>query len=332
MNILGIETSCDETAAAVVVDGISILSSVVSSQIDLHHPFGGIVPELASRRHIETIVSVVDEAINTSGIHQSRIDAVSVTQGPGLIGSLLVGFSFAKSFAFTLDIPWVGVDHLEGHINSVFLEQNPPPFPFIALLASGGHTCIYFVASHTDIHLMGQTRDDAAGEAFDKVSKMLGLGYPGGRIIDRYANKGDPEKIKFPRPYLDKSNYDFSFSGLKTAVSRYIQTNKDKYKVQIPDIASGFQEAVIDVLSLKVINAAIKKGCRHIALVGGVAANNRLREKVRQDANHKGIDVYLPSLHLCGDNAAMIAAAGYHQLIRGKISDMNIDVYSRSRN
>ena len=331
MIILGIETSCDETAAAVVVDGIQTLSSVVSSQIDIHHPYGGVVPELASRKHMEAIVPVVTEALAASGMDSKQLDAIAVTQGPGLVGALLVGFCFAKSFAFALDIPWVGVNHLEGHINSLFLEENPPPFPFVALLASGGHTSIYYVTSHTGFEVVGQTRDDAAGEAFDKVAKMLGLGYPGGGVIDRLATQGDPEKIVFPRPFLDKSTFDFSFSGLKTAVRRYIQKNMDGYQEQIPDIAAGFQESVVDVLSFKVVHAALMKGCEHIAIVGGVAANNRLRERVRHEADLKGLTVHIPSIDLCSDNAAMIAATGYHYLIAGTVSGLCDDVYSRVR-
>jgi len=315
----------------VVVDGIQILSSVVSSQIDVHHPYGGVVPELASRKHMEAIVPVVTEALAVSGMDSKQLDAIAVTQGPGLVGALLVGFCFAKSFAFALDIPWVGVNHLEGHINSLFLEENPPPFPFVALLASGGHTSIYHVTSHTGFELVGQTRDDAAGEAFDKVAKMLGLGYPGGGVIDRLANQGDSKNIVFPRPFLDKSTFDFSFSGLKTAVWRYIQKNMDTYQQQIPDIAAGFQEAVVDVLSFKVVHAAMMKGCEHIALVGGVAANNRLRERVRQEADLKGLTVHIPCIDLCGDNAAMIAAIGYHYLIAGTVSGLCDDVYSRAR-
>lgn len=331
MIILGIETSCDETAAAVVVDGTTILSSVVSSQVAVHHPYGGVVPELASRKHIEAIVPVVNEALNASGIDSKQLDAIAATRGPGLVGALLVGFCFAKSFAFALDIPWVGVNHLEGHINSVFLEADPPPFPFVALLVSGGHTSIYHVTSHTGFELLGQTHDDAAGEAFDKVAKMLGLGYPGGEVIDRLAGEGDPGNIVFPRPFLKKSAFDFSFSGLKTAVLRYIQNHRYDYKQQIPDIVAGFQEAVVDVLSYKVINAALKKDCNHIALVGGVAANNRLREKVRHDAGLKGMTVHIPSIELCSDNAAMIAAIGYHYLIDGTVSGLGDDVFSRAR-
>ncbi|MBW2493017.1 MAG: tRNA (adenosine(37)-N6)-threonylcarbamoyltransferase complex transferase subunit TsaD [Deltaproteobacteria bacterium] len=329
MIILGIETSCDETAAAVVADGKNILSSIISSQVAVHHPYGGVVPELASRKHIEAIVPVVNEALSAANIDKKELDAIAVTRGPGLVGALLVGFCFAKAFSFALEIPWVGINHLEGHINSVFLEPDPPPFPFVALLASGGHTSIYHVISHTRYELMGQTRDDAAGEAYDKVAKMLGLGYPGGAVIDRLAKKGNPEQISFPRPFIDKSTFDFSFSGLKTSVNRYIQVHSDDYLQRIPDIVAGFQEAVVDVLSYKIIHAAISKGCDHIAMVGGVAANHRLREKIRYDAEGKGLTVHIPSVELCGDNAAMIAAVGYHHLKNGIVSGLGDDVFSR---
>lgn len=331
MLLLGIETSCDETAAAVVEDGKTILSSIVSSQIAVHRRYGGVVPELASRKHIESIVPVVREAIDTAGTPISDIEAIAVTRGPGLVGALLVGFSFAKAYAYALNIPWVGVNHLEAHINSVFLEEDCPPFPFVALLASGGHTAIYHVTSHTSIELMGQTRDDAAGEAFDKVAKILDLGYPGGVVIDSLAREGNPDKIKFPRSYLEKSSYDFSFSGIKTAVNRYVSMQHDDIKTQIPDIVAGFQEAVIEVLAYKLLNAAREKRCKHVALVGGVAANSRLRAKVSGDAIEKGIRAHLPSLHLCGDNAAMIAAVGYHHLQAGRVSELKDDVFSRSR-
>lgn len=330
MKILGIESSCDETAAAVVADGTRILSSIISSQVSIHHPYGGVVPELASRKHLEAIVPIVEEALNAAGIKQNQLDGIAVTQGPGLVGALLVGFSFAKAFAYGLNIPWIGVNHIEGHVNSVFLDTNPPPFPFIALLVSGGHTALYYVISHTKLEFMGQTRDDAAGEAFDKTAKMLRLGYPGGIVIDQLARSGDPTKISFPRPYLDKADFDFSFSGLKTAVNRYIQTHEAEYKNQIADIAAGFQEAVVDVLSHKLINAAKKKGCQHVAIVGGVAANSRLREKISRDAESNGLILHIPLINLCGDNAAMIASVGHHYLRQGKTSDMNDDVYSRS--
>jgi N6-L-threonylcarbamoyladenine synthase len=331
MNILGIETSCDETAAAVVKDGYSILATVVSSQVQVHSRYGGVVPELASRKHIEAIVPVVDEALTEACLSLSDIDAIAVTRGPGLVGALLVGFSFAKSLAYASRIPWVGVNHLEGHIHSVFLEQDPPAFPFIALLVSGGHTSIYYVTGHTAAEVMGQTRDDAAGEAFDKVAKMLDLGYPGGGIIDRLAKQGDPAKIHFPRSYLDKSTFDFSFSGIKTAVNRYIATHREEFRDQIPDITAGFQEAVLEVLSYKAIRAANEKGCDRIALVGGVAANSRLRQKLTTDAAKRGIRVFIPSLHLCGDNAAMIAGVGFHYLKAGMAAELGDDVFSRNR-
>ena len=329
MIILGIETSCDETAAAVVENGVRQLSSIVASQVDVHHAYGGVVPELASRKHIEAIVPVVKEALATSGLHYRDLNAVAVTQGPGLIGALLVGFNFARAMAFSLDIPYIGVNHLESHVNSVFLEKDPPQFPFVTLLSSGGHTGIYHVTSHTDMTLMGQTRDDAAGEAFDKVAKMLGLGYPGGGIIGKLAKEGDPLRIHFPRPYLDKSGFDFSFSGLKSSVRRYLQTHPDDYKKDICHIAAGFQEAVVDVLSLKIITAAKQKGCDRLCIVGGVAANQRLRERVCHDAGD--LSVHLPSVSLCGDNAAMVAVSGYHHLKNGDMSGLCDDVYSRTQ-
>ena len=331
MYILGIETSCDESAAAVVQDGTVILSSSVSSQIEIHHRYGGVVPELASRKHIEAIIPVVETAVNDSGIKTSQIDAVAATRGPGLVGALLVGFSFAKSYAYALGIPLVGVNHLEGHINSVFLEPEAPPFPFVTLLVSGGHTAIYYVTSHTAAELMGQTRDDAVGEAFDKVAKLLGLGYPGGGIMDRLSKEGNPDAIAFTRPYLDKSEYDFSFSGIKTAVSHYVGKHQPVDKARMADIAAGFQAAVVEVLAYKLINAALKKGCKHIAVVGGVAANSGLRQKVRSDGEARGLKVHIPSVLLCGDNAAMIAAAGYHYLNAGMRGSLNDDVFSRTK-
>jgi len=332
MYILGVETSCDETAAAVVEDGTSILSSVVSSQVEIHHRYGGVVPELASRKHIEAIVPVVDEAMHKAELTLRQIDAVAVTQGPGLVGALLVGFSFAKSLAYGLGIPWVGVNHLEGHVNSVFLEDDPPAFPFVALLASGGHTSIYHVSGHIGLELMGQTRDDAAGEAFDKVAKMLDLGYPGGGVIDRLSKQGDGDKIRFPRSFLDKGSFDFSFSGIKTAVHRYLAGHRDRSKEHLADIAAAFQEAVIEVLTAKIIQAAEAQDCRRLALVGGVAANSRLRAKLRADAGRLGMSVHIPSIQLCGDNAAMIAATGYHYLAAGIVGGWQDDVFSRSKN
>ena len=331
MYILGIESSCDETAAAVVQDGTAVLSSKISSQIEVHHRYGGVVPELASRKHAEAIVPVVAEAISDSGLKPRQINAMAVTRGPGLVGALLVGFSFAKAYAYSLGIPLVGVNHLEAHINSVFLESHPPPFPFVALLASGGHTGIYYVTSHTAIELMGQTRDDAAGEAFDKVAKLLGLGYPGGEVIDRLAKDGDPQQIKFTRPYLNKADFDFSFSGIKTAVRHYVERHPSALNRRIADIAAGFQAAVVEVLSYKLIRAARVKACEHIAVVGGVAANSGLRQTVQRDAGRKGLNVHIPSIKLCGDNAAMIAATGFHYLNAGMRTQLDDDVFSRTK-
>ncbi len=331
MYILGIESSCDETAAAVVQNGTAVLSSTISSQMEVHHRYGGVVPELASRKHIEAIVPVVAEAISDSGLKIRQIDAMAVTRGPGLVGALLVGFSFAKAYAYGLGVPLVGVNHLEAHINSVFLEPDPPPFPFVALLASGGHTGIYYVTSHTAIELMGQTRDDAAGEAFDKVAKLLGLGYPGGGVIDRLAKDGDPQQIAFTRPYLNKADFDFSFSGIKTAVRHYVDKHRADVNSRIADIAAGFQAAVVEVLAYKLIHAARIKDCEHIAVVGGVAANSGLRQTVRRDADHRGLKVHIPAVNLCGDNAAMIAATGFHYLKAGMQVRLSDDVFSRSR-
>lgn len=331
MNVLGIESSCDETAAALVRDGRRVLSSVVASQTEVHHRFGGVVPELASRKHLEAIGPVVREALSQAGLELAGVDGIAATRGPGLIGSLLIGFSFAKAVAYSLGVPWVGVNHLEAHIHALFLEDRPPELPFVALLASGGHTGLYHVASVMHMELLGQTRDDAAGEAFDKVAKILSLGYPGGAAIDRLARDGDPGRIRFPRPCIDTSDFDFSFSGVKTAVGRYIAQHRADDRKNVADIAAGFQEAVVDVLVFKLMRAAREKGCGRIALAGGVAANSRLRERVRQAAAAAGFAAYLPSLQLCGDNAAMVAAAGYHLLASGKRSGAEDDVFSRTR-
>ncbi|MEJ2154795.1 MAG: tRNA (adenosine(37)-N6)-threonylcarbamoyltransferase complex transferase subunit TsaD [Desulfobacteraceae bacterium] len=331
MRILGIETSCDETAAAVVENGRRMLSSVVSSQIDVHHLYGGVVPELASRKHIEAIVPVVEQALTDVGLMPADIDAVAATQGPGLVGALLVGFSFAKAFAYARNVRFLGVDHLEGHLTSVLLSDSPPTFPYVALLASGGHTAIYHVKSEGRYDLLGQTRDDAAGEAYDKVAKMLGLGYPGGGVIDRMARSGNPG-ITFPRPYLDKDKFDFSFSGIKTAVYRHIQTlGAPPTPEHQADIAAAFQAAVVDVLAHKVLHAAEIMRCRRVAVVGGVAANQGLKERLLRETSGHSIELHIPPLPLCGDNAAMIAAAAYHHLQKGTETCLQEDVYSRHR-
>ena len=329
MLILGIESSCDETAAAVVEDGKRILSSVVASQVEVHHPYGGVVPELASRRHIEKVVPVVQAALRQAGIDKRELGGVAATQGPGLVGSLLIGFSFAKAFAYSMGLPLAGINHLEGHVNSVFLSEDSPPFPFVALLASGGHTSIYMVSGHRRMMQMGQTLDDAAGEAYDKVSKMLGLGYPGGQIVDRLAAGGDPHRIRFPRTYLDRDRFDFSFSGIKTAVKRYIEAHPENLEKEIPHIAAGFQEAVVDVLVEKLLKAAQSRQCAQVALVGGVAANRGLRQRLQQEAETLGLRVHIPPVSLCGDNAAMIAAAAYPRICAGQHEALEADVFSR---
>lgn len=329
MMVLGIETSCDETAAAVVSHGERILSNVVWSQVATHHPYGGVVPELASRKHVEKIVPVVEEALDRSGVNSNRLDGVAVTCGPGLVGALLVGASFAKAYAYAQGLPLTGVNHLEGHVAAVYMERPPPPFPFVALLASGGHTNLYYVKGRTDFELMGQTRDDAAGEAFDKVAKLLGLGYPGGQVMDQLSEGGDPERIHFPRALLDKTSFDFSFSGVKTAVARYVAKVQQAGSVSLEDIAAGFQEAVVDVLVQKAIWATEKKRCETLAVVGGVAANSRLRFRIKEEANRFGVSVHIPKPELCTDNAAMIAAMGYWHLSEGKDSPLDLDVYSK---
>ena len=326
--VLGIETSCDETAAAVVA-GDELLSSVVFSQTE-HSLYGGVVPELASRNHVRKIVPVIQQALDESGLAVGDLAGIAPTRGPGLVGCLLVGISAAKGLAMAAGIDLVGVHHIEGHLFAGQLACPELRTPFLTLVASGGHTDLVRVGPWGHYTIRGRTRDDAAGEAFDKVAKMLGLGYPGGAVIDRMAAEGDPQKIKFKRTYLDKAGFDFSFSGIKTAVRRYIQTHPSDFQQQIQHIASGFQESVVDVLSYKLIQAAKRKACKHVAVVGGVAANNRLRDKIKSEAVSEALSVYIPSVHLCGDNAAMIAAVGFHYLESGKTSSLSEDVYSRA--
>ena len=331
MIILGIESSCDETAAAVVAGGRKILSSVVASQVDTHARYGGVVPELASRMHIEAITPVVEEAVATSGVSLEEIEGIAATQGPGLIGALLVGFSFAKALAFSRGLPLAGVNHLEAHIYSLLLREKPPAFPFIALVVSGGHTNIYHVTSPHDFELMGQTRDDAAGEAFDKVSKMMGLGYPGGPVIEKLAGKADPDSIRFPRSFLEKESYDFSFSGLKSAVARYLHETPGLDETGRAMVAASFQAAVIDVLTLKLVRAARNRGCTAIGVAGGVSANKTFVRTLEKKAEPHGIRVFSPPLPLCGDNAAMIAARGFTMIQAGQLCGPEQDVYSRIR-
>ena len=334
MLLLAIESSCDETAAAVVEDGTTLLSSVVDSQIQVHSPYGGVVPELASRRHIETIYPVVNEALKQAGINLNQLDAIAATQGPGLVGSLLIGMSFAKALAYVHNLPCIGVDHMAGHLLSIFLGQDHPGFPYVALAASGGHSSIYLVNDPLSYKLLGQTRDDAAGEAFDKVAKLLDLGYPGGPIIAETAKKGNSEAVNFPRAWLEPDSFDFSFSGVKTAVVNYVnQANLKKKKLNIPDICASFQEAIADVLVEKTLKAAKSKNVSQIVLAGGVAANQRLRELMRLRGQKEKFSVFLPPTEYCTDNAAMIAVAGYHHYQNKKQwpDTIDMDVYSRSQ-
>ena len=330
MILLGIESSCDETAAAVVKDHTCILSSVVASQVDVHHQYGGVVPELASRMHIEAITPIVDQAIKQAGITLDQIQGVAATRGPGLVGALLVGFSFAKAFAYARKIPLAGVNHLEAHIYSLLLMDHPPQFPFIALVVSGGHTNIYHVVSGSRFELMGQTRDDAAGEAFDKVAKMMGLGYPGGPVIEKLA-KGVLPDIPFPRPMLNKDNFDFSFSGIKSAVARYIHEQKISTLKDKARVAASFQEAVIDVVCDKLIGAAQSKTCSKIGISGGVSANQTLVKALSKRAQIQGIKVFSPPISLCSDNAAMVAARGSVMLENKEFCTDSQDVFSRAR-
>ena len=334
MLLLAIESSCDETAAAVLQDGITLLSSVVESQILVHSPYGGVVPELASRRHIETIYPVVDQALKQAAIRLDQLDVIAVTQGPGLVGSLLIGMSFAKAIAYVENLPCIGVNHMAGHLLSVFLGDEHPSFPYIALIASGGHSSLYLANDPLSYKQIGQTRDDAAGEAFDKVAKLLGLGYPGGPIISEKAEKGNPEAVSFPRAWLENDSLDFSFSGVKTAVVNYVNKAKQKEEeLHISDICASFQEAVADVLVEKTIRAAKKSGVSQIVLAGGVGANQRLREHLTLRGRDENIAVFLPPRHFCTDNAAMIAIAGYHLYNSNQYDSdsLNMDVYSRSQ-
>lgn len=325
--VLGIETSCDETAAAIVLGGTEVISSVVSSQIDVHADFGGVVPEIASRAHLESLNPVVARAIVEAGVDESRIDAIAATVGPGLIGALLVGVSGAKAFALAWQVPFVGVNHLEAHLYSAFLEDPSLEFPLVVLLVSGGHTMLIEMQDHGRYRLLGRTVDDAAGEAFDKVARFLDLGYPGGPAVDAAALNGDPEAIRFPRPMMDDS-YDFSFSGLKTAVVNHVRKNPD---VSSADVAASFQAAVVDVLVTKARRAAVAVGAKGLVLGGGVAANSLLREEILGACATDQIRGFLPSREMCTDNAAMIAAAGWYRLGTDGPSSLDTGAYPNLR-
>lgn len=313
MIVLTIESSCDETAAAVVQDGRRILANVVASQVDVHARFGGVVPEVASRQHVEAISMVIDEALDQAGLSLDAIEGVGVTTGPGLIGALLVGISVGQAIAYARHIPLVGLHHLEGHILSPLLEQEVA-FPFLALAVSGGHTHLYRVDGVGRYTTLGQTRDDAAGEAFDKVAKMVGLGYPGGEKIDRLAAVGNPDTIQFPRPMLHRG-LDFSFSGIKTAVRNYVTAHPEAiHPDNLPDLAAGFQAAVVEVLVKKTFKAATENSLERIVVCGGVACNSGLRRAMQNQADRTGRQVVFPSPALCGDNAAMLGVAANYYL------------------
>ena len=323
---LGIETSCDETAISVVADGREVLSNVISSQIDIFKNYGGVVPEIASRHHLENINGVLETSLADAGVTMEDIDLIGVTMGPGLIGALLMGVSTAKAIAFAAGKPLVGVHHLNGHISANYIEHPDLEPPFMALITSGGHTEIVKVNDYTSLEVLGGTRDDAVGECYDKVARVLGLGYPGGPKIDRIAKEGDPEAIHFKRVFLEKDSFDFSFSGLKTAVLNHLNSEKQAGReINVNDVAASFQEAIVEVLADKAVDAALRFRQKRIVMAGGVASNTRLRELIAEKAGAHGIDVLRPSPILCTDNGAMIASAAYYAYLAGERSGYDLD-------
>ena len=332
MLTLGIETSCDDTAAAVLRGSDTLLSSVLSSQDQIHARFGGVVPELASRSHLESIVPIVHEALDLACVTLKDIDLIAVTQGPGLIGSLLVGFCYAKALSSVTRIPFIGVDHMAGHLLAAFLEEDKPEFPYIALIVSGGTSSIYLAQSHTSFSLLGRTRDDAAGEAFDKVAKLLGLPYPGGPRVSAEARAGNSSAIKFPRAWLAEESLDFSFSGLKTAVLNHCnQSRQMDIPLPLADICASFQEAIVDVLVEKTMLAAKRHNIQTVVLGGGVSANPRLREAMSSRCQQEGKMFFVPRPSFCTDNGAMIALAGFYYSRESAPGSYDQDVYSRSQ-
>ena len=316
--ILGIESSCDETAAAVVKNGREVLSNIISSQIDIHTVYGGVVPEIASRLHCENINGVIRLALKEAGMGFQDIDAIAVTYGPGLVGALLVGVSEAKALAYALSKPLVGVHHIEGHVSANFIEHPDLEPPFVCLIVSGGHTHLVIVRDYGEFEIIGRTMDDAAGEAFDKVARAVGLGYPGGPKVDRAAKEGNPHAIEFPRARVGGSEYDFSFSGMKSAVLNYINQAQMKGEaISVPDLCASFQNAVVDVLVSRAVAAAKEFGYDKLAIAGGVASNSALREGMRKACEREGLKLYYPSPIYCTDNAAMIGAAAYYEYING---------------
>ncbi|MGI9533767.1 MAG: tRNA (adenosine(37)-N6)-threonylcarbamoyltransferase complex transferase subunit TsaD [Thermodesulfobacteriota bacterium] len=328
--ILGIESSCDETSAAVVSNGIELLSNVVASQMNTHKKYGGVVPEVASRMHLESILPVVDSAVDEAGLGLEDISGIAITQGPGLIGSLLVGMASAKTISFALQKPLIGINHLEAHISAIHLE-NKIDFPFVALIASGGHTNLFLVNSYTDFEQISRTRDDAAGEAFDKAAKLMGLGYPGGVVIDKLASLGDSGIYKFPIPLNKKDSLDFSFSGIKTSLSIFLKKNGIKNDEDLHNICAGYQESIVRSLINKSVNAALEYKIDKIVFCGGVACNSRLRQLAGETGSEMGIEILYPSPSLCTDNAAMIASIGYFKFMNDETSDLYISSYSTSK-
>ena len=328
MTILAIETSCDETSASVVRNGKEILSNAISSQIDLHAKFGGVVPEVASRMHVEKMNPIIEEALATANVTLADIDAIAVTYGPGLVGALLVGLAEAKALAFALKVPLIGVHHIEGHISANYIEHDIKP-PFICMVVSGGHSHLVKVEDYGQYKILGRTRDDAVGEAYDKVARSIGLGYPGGPKVDKLAKEGNGEAIDFPRAWLEEGSYDFSFSGIKSAVLNYLNQMKMKNEAVNPaDVAASFQEAVVEVIVTKTIRAAKEEGLRDIALAGGVASNSRLRQAMRAAAEANGLRLCYPSPVFCTDNAAMIGVAGYYDYCNGISHGMDLNAVS----
>lgn len=325
---LAIETSCDETSVALLADGREILSNVISSQIKIHQVFGGVVPEIASRHHLDNINPVLDEALAQSGCNIEDVDLYGVTIGPGLVGALLIGLATAKAAAFATDKPLVGVNHMQGHISANYIENKELIPPFLAFVVSGGHTELIDVKGYNTFEILGRTRDDAAGEAFDKVARVLGLGYPGGPMIDKAAKDGDPSGVVFKRVLLEKDSLDFSFSGLKTGVLNYLNTEKLKGEtIAVADVAASFQQAVVEVLVTKAMMALERTGRDKLALAGGVGANSLLRVLLKEACDKAGITLYCPSIELCTDNAAMIGCAAYYRHLEGQIDGLDLDAH-----
>ena len=323
--IMAIETSCDETSVAVLADGKDILANIVASQVDVHQIYGGVVPEIASRQHIENISLVVDRALSTAGVSRQELSAIGVTYGPGLVGALLVGVSYAKGLAYALDIPLVPVHHLEAHIYANFLLPKPPALPLVCLIVSGGHTDLVYMPRHGEFHLLGRTRDDAAGEAFDKIARVLGLPYPGGPHLESLASHGEAT-LSFPRAWLEENSLDFSFSGLKSAVLNYINTSRQQGKDLVAaDVAASFQAAVVEVLVAKAVAAAKKVSVTNLCLAGGVSANKALRQTLATRADSAGLHVFMPEFQYCTDNAAMVAMSAYYRWRGGVVGDLTLN-------